>query len=211
MISSPNRRCGAPGFRREDFSYDAADDTLTCPAGQLLRKCKRKSETLNYYQASGRVCRNCEHFGVCTTNKNGRHVCISIYEDLVLANRERVYSEEGRPLMQIRRQRGEAPFGYFKMFGGLRRMAGRGLDYAVKKALIAALGWNLLLLVKSLMRNGLKGPVSGLIRPIMALVQLILGSLDHLQAQLTTKTRASRFRAHCPSLLIAKGSLSAGC
>ena len=81
---------------------------------------------------------------MCTNNKNGRHVCISIYEDLVLANRERVYSEEGRPLMQIRRQRGEAPFGYFKMFGGLRRFAGRGLAYASKKTMMAAAGWNLL-------------------------------------------------------------------
>jgi hypothetical protein len=95
--------------------------------------------------------------------------------------------------MQIRRQRGEAPFSYFKMFGGLRRMAGRGLEYALKKALIAALGWNLLLLVKSLMRNGVKGPVSGILRPVIALVQLIMGLLGHLQAQPTTKTRASRF------------------
>lgn len=192
MISSPNRRCGKPGFRREDFSYDADSDMLTCPAGQLLRRRKRKSESLNYYQASGKACRRCEHFNVCTNNRNGRHVCISMHEDSVLANRERVYSQECRPLMQIRRQRGEAPFGYFKMFGGLRRMAGRGLEYAMKKALVAALGWNLLLLVKSLMRNGLQGPLSGLIRRIVALVQLILRLLGNCDALPTTQARPSR-------------------
>ena len=73
------------------------------------------------------------------------------YEDYVLALRRQDMPDAARPLMQIRRQRGEAPFGYFKSFGGLHRMAGHGLVYAVKKALMAALGWNLLLLVKRLM------------------------------------------------------------
>ena len=49
---------------------------------------------------------------------------------------------ELRPLLQIRRQRGEAPFGYFNHLGGLRRLAGRGLSDATKKTLIAAVGWN---------------------------------------------------------------------
>jgi len=88
-----------------------------------------------------------------------------MYEDLILADRERVHSESARPLMQIRRQRGEAPFGYFKMFGGLRRFAGRGLAYATKKTLIAAAGWNLLLLVKKVMRDKtVNAPISSLIR-----------------------------------------------
>lgn len=51
--------------------------------------------------------------------------------------------DAARPLMMIRRQRGEAPFGFFKQFGGLQRFAGRGLEYASKKTLIAAAGWNL--------------------------------------------------------------------
>jgi len=58
-----------------------------------------------------------------------------------------VHAPELRPLLQIRRQRGEGPFGYFKQFGGLRRLAGRGLSYAMKKMLIAAVGWNLLRLL----------------------------------------------------------------
>jgi len=49
-----------------------------------------------------------------------------LHEELVAANRERVHLPELRPLLQIRRQRGEAPFGYFNHFGGLRRLAGRG-------------------------------------------------------------------------------------
>jgi hypothetical protein len=74
-------------------------------------------------------------------------VSVPVHEELIQANRERVHTPELRPLLQIRRQRGEAPFGYFKQFGGLRRFAGRGLSYALKKTLMAAVGWNLLRLL----------------------------------------------------------------
>lgn len=153
LISSPNQNRGPEGFRREDFTYDEKDDVLICPNQQKLCRQKRKSDSHHYYKAVGSVCRKCPHFGVCTTNKNGRHVMVSVYEEIIKANRERVHSEASRPLMQIRRQRGEAPFGFFKFFGGLRRFAGRGLEYAAKKTVIAALGWNLLLVIKKLMRK----------------------------------------------------------
>ena len=71
-----------------------------------------------------------------------------VHEALITANRERVRSAEARPLLMIRRQRGEAPFGYFKQFGGLRRFMGRGLAYAQKKTLLAAAGFNLLKLLR---------------------------------------------------------------
>jgi transposase len=153
LVSSPNTYRGVKGFRREDFSFGEGEDVLICPAGQKLYRQKRKSESHRYYQSRSSVCRECPHFGVCTTNKNGRMVMVSVYEDLIKANRERVHSQAARPLMQIRRQRGEAPFGFFKQFGGLRRFAGRGLEYAAKKTLIAALGWNLLIIIKKLMRR----------------------------------------------------------
>jgi transposase len=170
LISSPKTSRGKPGFRREDFVYEPEHDQLICPGGQVLSRLSRKDSTSRYYGAKPKACLSCPHFNVCTKNKNGRNVSISMYEDLILANRERVHSEAARPLMQIRRQRGEAPFGYFKMFGGLRRFAGRGLDYAAKKTLIAAAGWNLLLLVKKVMRDKtLNAPVSSLIRLVFGL------------------------------------------
>ena len=78
---------------------------------------------------------------------------VSCYEDLVQANRGRVHSEAALPLLQRRLQRGELPFCDFKQFGGLRRMSGRGLNFAVKKALMAGAAWNLLLVIKKLLRG----------------------------------------------------------
>lgn len=178
LISSPNHSRGKPGFRREDFTYDLDIDALICPAGQILTRLANTESGARHYKAKGSVCRLCPNFGVCTIDKRGRTVKVSVYEAQIRANRERVHSDEARPLMQIRRQRGEAPFGYFKQFGGLRRFAGRGLAYAVKKTLIAALGWNLLLLVKSLMRQAPYGSIPDPIRVIVAFMSRLEAALD---------------------------------
>jgi transposase len=148
LISSPNTQRGQPGFRREDFTYDANSDTFLCPVGMLLRRRKGEERVSRQYQARGRECRACPHFGVCTTSKTGRSLSVPVHEALIQANRQRVHDPELRPLLQIRRQRGEGPFGYLKQFGGLRRFAGHGLSYATKKTLIAAVGWNLLCLLR---------------------------------------------------------------
>ena len=80
-----------------------------------------------------------------------------------------------RPLMQIRRQRGEAPFGYFKQFGGMRRMSGHGLGFATRKALVAGLGWNLLVLMKVLSLDPSTSEcIVRLIRAILALLNALM-------------------------------------
>jgi transposase len=210
LISSRNQYSGKPRFRREDFSYDSETDTLVCPAGQRLAKVASKDRKAHHYKASGNVCKACPNFGICTRSKNGRSVMISFYEDVIRSNKERVHSEAARPLMQIRRQRGEAPFGYFKMFGGLRRMAGRGLGYAEKKALMAALGWNLLLVVKSLMRGGPGASILGPIRVVVALVRAIWQAMNDLRARRVANALTNR-RTLTSWAFTAKACLSAGC
>ncbi len=209
LISSPNQNRGKPGFRREDFRYHSESDTLVCPAGQILTRLSKNHKAARQYKASGGVCKSCPNFGICTKNPRGRVVSISVYEDVVRANRERVHSEEARPLMQIRRQRGEAPFGYFKGFGGLRRFAGRGLAYAVKKTLIAAMGWNLLILVKRLMRNTApNGPMSALIRLASSLWAVAQGILAKAKAR--NHRFGDRPRAKC-IVTDWRAALSGGC
>ena len=147
FIASPNTARGEPGFRREDFTYDAERDLFLCPLGVELRRRQMPEGAAQQYQARGSDCRACPHFGVCTKSKTGRSVSVPIHEELIQANRERVRMPEWQSLLQIRRQRGEGPFGYFKQYGGLRRFMGRGLAYATKKTLIAAVGWNLVRLL----------------------------------------------------------------
>lgn len=148
LISSPTTERGQPGFRRSDFHYDAEHDRFRCPAGATLARRSGAEGAARQYQARGSVCQACPHFGTCTSSKKGRSLSVPVHEELIQANRERVREVEWRPLLQIRRQRGEGPFGYYKQFGGLRRVAGRGLDCAQKKTLVAGVGWNLLCLLR---------------------------------------------------------------
>jgi len=208
LIASPNQTRGNPGYRREDFIYYAETDTLTCPAGQILTRLSKKDKVARHYKARGSVCRSCPNFGLCTTNRSGRAVCISAYEDVVGANRERVHCEEARPLMQIRRQRGEAPFGYFKGFGGLRRFAGRGLDYATKKTLIAAVGWNLLIVINALMRIAPPGkPFAALVAVLIELWARIQRLLLNLRVRGIPELEYRALRI----MTVRKAALSGGC
>ena len=215
LVSSP-RRPGKPGFGREDFAYDAEADTLTCPAGRTLARRASRDRNANHYRARGSVCKQCPHFGVCTKSKNGRTVVVSVYEEQVKANRERVHSEEARPLMRIRRQRGERPFGYFKQFGGMRRFAGRGLSYGVKKTLVAGVGWNLLLLVKSIIRDAAASSdiASSAIRAILSLMWRLVGVRIAEPAGNQGESREKRCpligRAFLPNIR-PKAALSGGC
>lgn len=147
LISSPCPTRGAEGFRREDFTYNDKTDSYTCPAGQMLTRRVSRQDT-KLYQARGATCRACPHFGICTKSKTGRGLSISHDDEIIQQNRARVHHPDARPILMIRRQRGEAPFGYFKQFGGLARLTGRGLTFATKKALIAGIGWNLRKLLK---------------------------------------------------------------
>jgi transposase len=190
LVSSPNTNKGADGFRRDDFGYDEATDVLICPAGEMLSRQKNRDQSHRYYKGRGSVCRECPHFGVCTKSRTGRVVSVSIYEGLIKSNRERVHCEAARPLMMIRRQRGEAPFGFFKQFGGLSRFAGHGLEYASKKTLLAAAGWNLLLVIKKLMRQTTpNAAIFELTKPILALLRRTLESLCPKWARTTILAR----------------------
>ena len=149
LISSKRRSQGTPGFRAEDFAYDATTDTYTCPAGQRLTRRQDQPNGRQYRVVGTTVCRTCPHFGVCTRAAKGRRLLIHPQADALAANRERVHTLEARPLLLARKTRGEAPFGTFKQFGGLRRISGRGLACAVKKVLMAAAGWNLLRIIRT--------------------------------------------------------------
>ncbi len=211
LVSSPNASKGAEGFRRDDFGCDEDADALICPAGEMLYRQKNRDATHRYYKGRGSVCKKCPHFGVCTKSKSGRVVSVSIYEDLVRANRERVHSEAARPLMMIRRQRGEAPFGFFKGFGGLRRFAGRGLEYAAKKTILAAAGWNLLKVIKTMMRETApNAAIFGLVKPILALLGRVSELICPGWAQKTIMARVSLLRLQARTSSI-KAALSGGC
>lgn len=142
---------GEPGFRPRDFLYVPEQDVYQCPAGEALHRVGAgEPGSGGRYQLSGKVCRACPHFGVCTKSKAGRGLTRAEHEAELEANRARVQSVEGALLLGRHRQRAEGPWSYAKLYGGFARLGTRGLANAWKQAFVQAIGWNLMLLVAHL-------------------------------------------------------------
>jgi len=59
-------------FGEDNFSYDTATDTYSCPTGKKLKKRKHKKSKCAYeYVASKAECKNCQRRSMCTRTANG--------------------------------------------------------------------------------------------------------------------------------------------
>lgn len=113
----------------EKFSYDEKSDTFTCPEGQQLRRyaSHKKQKRFRYKVVDGDRCQQCPRFGTCTTNKKGRIISRSFFEDVS----KRVQEGFNLPLSQqkydLRRQKAELPFGHMRRTLGVSSFLLRGL------------------------------------------------------------------------------------
>jgi hypothetical protein len=109
----------------------------------------------------------------------------------------------------------QSSIGHFKQFGGLRRLSGRGLEFAGKKVLIAAAGWNLLLLVKALMHGSTLGTavcvLIGLILALLAAFRRLQEAILKVGARISVAGNESLARRATLLTFAGKPCLSGGC
>jgi len=79
-------------YHKEQFAYDSARDTYTCPAGQLLSffgsQRDRHGGTVRRYRAAAGVCATCPAFGRCTRDgRNGRTIRAGPHDPALRAHR----------------------------------------------------------------------------------------------------------------------------
>jgi transposase len=134
----PQRAVNAKGlFGREAFTYDAADDSFICPAGERLRLKQRcKTDRLDKYMA--RDCRQCPLKSRCTTSRR-RTVSRSWHEDALQRMERRIAADPS--LMRRRRCTAEHPFATFKA-NGAGRFLTRGLDKVRTEFSLSVLAYN---------------------------------------------------------------------
>jgi len=126
-----NKKTKVKPFGTEEFHYDKERDEYTCPAGKTLKKHKIAfgDENKIDYKANGKECRSCEHFGVCTTSKKGRHIIrMKENEDLKAKLEETYQQEEGQKLYKLRKEKVELPFGHMKRNLGAGQFLLRGKE-----------------------------------------------------------------------------------
>ena len=139
-------------FRKENFPYDAATDTYTCPNSQRLRYThtqeyrhkrtgfKFKTKT---YQADD--CSGCKVREMCTKSKEKNRTILvneqlDIYKEIA---RQNLQSDKGLALRKRRGHEIESCFGDFKHNMGFRRFHLRGLKKVNTEVTVVAMAHNL--------------------------------------------------------------------
>jgi transposase len=116
-------------FDARNFTYDRKNDCYICPKGNLLRfkkvEVKRRRKI---YLGCGSTCRDCEHFGTCTTNRIlGRKVTRLLKEDLRRELERQYELPDNQEIYRLRKQKAELPFGHIKHNLGVSGFLLRGL------------------------------------------------------------------------------------
>jgi hypothetical protein len=116
-------------FDKSRFQYVTGEDVYLCPTGQKLPCRWHEAKRGRWvYGLLGKPCRQCEHFGVCTTSREGRKV---IHYDNE-AFREKMRQEYDKPSSRVifsrRKETVELPFGHIKRNLGAGHFLIRGLE-----------------------------------------------------------------------------------
>ena len=131
------------------FRHDPQLDVLICPAtGQHLSYSTTRKERVDHYEARVYrcpVCKTCPLASVCTSNKRGREIEVTVYRGSVL--KQATKHKDGSLGQAMRQRLGtvEAIFGWIKQQLELRRFTVRGLDNVRSQ-------WSLVCLTSNLSR-----------------------------------------------------------
>ena len=116
----PLRPAVQGGFTIDDYSYDAAANTLTCPAG-VTRKVSAKGRAS--FKAA---CRGCPLREQCTTSATGRLVLLGEHHQLQRAHRQRAADDEFQSTYRQHRPMVERSIAWLTR--GNRRVPYRGIE-----------------------------------------------------------------------------------
>jgi len=147
---SKTRKYKTNAYLRENMSYNAENDTYTCPAGNLFTNAyttTRKSTSgfeseITVYECNN--CQNCPHKSQCTRAKGNRKISVS--KDFVSLRQEsltRITSEEGKVLRLNRSIQSEGAFGVLKQDYGFKRFTRRGTTNVFTETLLHAIAFNI--------------------------------------------------------------------
>ena len=123
-------------FSKDDFEWHPDLDAYRCPAGHLLKRAERerrgrsggREEVVWRYRGDAATCQACPLREQCTTSqKSGRSLRRSEHDDLIIAHRAWMETDEAKSVYRLRGQTIEIVFADVKEHRGLRRFSGRGL------------------------------------------------------------------------------------
>ncbi len=116
----PTRPAVEGGFGLDDFTFDASENTLTCPA-DVTRTVSPQGRA-----KFGAACRQCPLRQRCTTSQSGRSVLLGEHHVLQRQHRQRAQGEDFRATYRQHRPMVERSIAWLTR--GARRVPYRGVD-----------------------------------------------------------------------------------
>jgi transposase len=131
-------------FDKDNFVYNEATNTFTCPAGKELTFWhKREDKQGQYHVYLCKVCKECPHYGKCTKSKKGRSIWRRVVDEKIKAMRLKLDSESGKAIYNKRRHIIEPVFGHIKAVLGFTGFHLRGLTKVTGEFKLIAIAHNL--------------------------------------------------------------------
>lgn len=162
-----------------DFKYDKIKDAYTCPADQVLTTngsiYDKAGHKVKHYK-NRKACEACLVRALCTTNKNGRFIERSIYQEALDENQKRV--EEKPEYYRLRQQVTEHQFGTLKRQWGFTHTLMRGKQNVLSEVNLMMICYNLTRLISILGPAVLKNRLKKLVPEFSALFEVILAYMD---------------------------------
>lgn len=131
-------------FDMQIFEYNKAEDNYKCPAGKILSTngtiYKKRNHRIKHYK-NRKACNACELRAKCTTNKNGRFIERSIYQEVLEENEKRV--NENPEYYKLRQQVTEHQFGTLKRSWDFSYTLMKGKDHVLSEVNLMMMCYNL--------------------------------------------------------------------
>ena len=139
-----------PGFRLADFKIDLTNQVAICPQGNPSISFNPSTQAdVLFHVRFGKQCQTCPVHTLCTTEKRGRSLEISLYHDLRQA-RYQAMQDPAFALEMNQRARIESCISELKRAHGLRQARYRGMQKMRLQAAFTATAANLKRLVRAL-------------------------------------------------------------
>lgn len=162
-----------------DFKYDKIKDTYTCPADQVLTTngsiYDKAGHKVKHYK-NREACKVCPVRNLCTTNKNGRFIERSIYQEALDENQKRV--EEKPEYYRLRQQVTEHQFGTLKRQWGFTYTLMKGKQNVLSEVNLMMICYNLTRLMTILGPEVLKNRLKRLVNGFSALLEAIWAHMN---------------------------------
>ena len=182
--SSPKKHSSQKNglFDMQIFKYNKEKDQYTCPDNQLLKTngtvYNKANHKVKHYK-NRQACKNCTLRSQCTSNKNGRYIERSIYQEALEENQKRVDSNPD--YYRLRQQITEHQFGTLKRQWGFTYVLMKGKENVLSEVNLMMICYNLRRLMSIFTVNDLKNKLKQLVLLFFDQIDRFKDDLRHFE------------------------------